>query len=76
MSAPRSATMHRPASRPDVVKAVHGARWFTAAALAVGAVNYGYALLLTRLLDVGCYARFVAGPWLLMSAATEATVTV
>ncbi|MEU6468282.1 lipopolysaccharide biosynthesis protein [Streptomyces massasporeus] len=76
MSAPRSATMHRPASRPDVVKAVHGARWFTAAALAVGAVNYGYALLLTRLLDVGSYARFVAGQWLLLSAATVATVTV
>ncbi|MFF7891650.1 lipopolysaccharide biosynthesis protein [Streptomyces sp. NPDC007907] len=76
MSAPRSATMHRPASRPDVVKAVHGARWFTGAALAVGAVNYGYALVLTRLLDVGSYARFVAGQWLLLSAATVATVTV
>ncbi|MFI8890222.1 lipopolysaccharide biosynthesis protein [Streptomyces paradoxus] len=76
MSAPRTATMQRPANRPDVVKAVHGARWFTAAALAVGAVNYGYALLLTRLLDVGSYARFVAGQWLLLSAATVATVTV
>ncbi|MDQ0717736.1 O-antigen/teichoic acid export membrane protein [Streptomyces luteogriseus] len=76
MTAPRTTTMHRPANRPDVVTAVHGARWFTAAALAVGAVNYGYALLLTRLLDVGSYARFVAGQWLLLSAATVATVTV
>ncbi|MFF9804057.1 hypothetical protein ACF1G5_02820 [Streptomyces coeruleorubidus] len=76
MSGPHSTTMDRPANRPDVIKAVHGARWFTAAAVAVGAVNYGYALLLTRLLDVGSYARFVAGQWLLLSAATVATVTV
>jgi O-antigen/teichoic acid export membrane protein len=56
--------------------AVHGARWYTAAALAVGVLNYGYALLLTRWLDVGSYARFVAGQWLLLSAVTVATVTV
>ncbi|MGW7200630.1 lipopolysaccharide biosynthesis protein [Streptomyces chryseus] len=76
MTAFRTATAHRSAPRTDVVKAVHGARWFTAAALMVGAVNYGYALLLTRLLDVGSYARFAAGQGLLLSAATVATVTV
>ncbi|MFF7790418.1 hypothetical protein [Streptomyces sp. NPDC007991] len=76
MTAPRTTTTQRPVNRPDVITAVHGARWFTAAAVAVGAVNYGYALVLTRLLDVGSYARFVAGQWLLLSAATVATVTV
>ncbi|GAA1505133.1 hypothetical protein GCM10009730_05390 [Streptomyces albidochromogenes] len=76
MTAFRTATAPRTAPRTDVVKAVHGARWFTAAALMVGAVNYGYALLLTRLLDVGSYARFAAGQGLLLSAATVATVTV
>lgn len=72
----RGQTKPRSAARPDVVTAVHGARWFTAAALIIGAVNYGFALLLTRLLDVGAFARFVAGQWLLLSAVTVATVTI
>ncbi|AVV45725.1 lipopolysaccharide biosynthesis protein [Streptomyces sp. ID05-04B] len=76
MTALRTTTKPRPTARPDVVTAVHGARWITASVMIVGVVNYGYALLLTRLLDVGSYARFAAGAGLLLSAVTVARVTV
>lgn len=76
MTALRTAVTHRDTARPDVVTAVHGARWITASVMIVGVVNYGYALLLTRLLDVGSYARFAAGAGLLLSAVTVARVTI
>jgi O-antigen/teichoic acid export membrane protein len=64
------------ATGTDEATAVHGAHWFTVAYLVVGALNYGYALVLTRLLDAAAYARFAAGQGLLLSAATVATVSV
>ncbi|WP_149182503.1 lipopolysaccharide biosynthesis protein [Streptomyces sp. TRM49041] len=64
------------AARPDEVTAVSGARWITAASLSVGALNYGYALLLTRLLDVDAFATFAAGQGLLLCAATVAVVAI
>ncbi|MFC4472672.1 hypothetical protein ACFPH6_50870 [Streptomyces xiangluensis] len=64
-----------PVSREEVT-AVRGARWVTAASLTVGAVNYGYALFLTRLLDADSYAVFAAGQGLLLCAATVAIVAV
>ncbi|MEU6915095.1 lipopolysaccharide biosynthesis protein [Streptomyces olindensis] len=76
MTALRTATTHRPTARPDVATAAHGARWITASVVVVGVVNYGYALLLTRLLDVGSYAVFAAGAGLLLSAVTVARVTI
>ncbi|MFF8293209.1 glycosyltransferase [Streptomyces sp. NPDC016309] len=63
-------------SRPDHVTAVRGARWITAAAIVVGALNYGYALLLTRLLDADSYAVFAAGQGMVQCAATIAVVAV
>jgi len=64
------------ASHPDEFIATRGARWITAAFLAVGILNYGYALVLTRLLSVDAYTRFGAGQGLLLWAATVATVSV
>lgn len=63
-------------ARPDDGAAVRGARWVTAAWLAVGALNYGYALVLTRLLDVGAFSTFAAGQGLLLCAATVAAVAI
>lgn len=57
----------------DTDRAVHGARWVITAALVVGALNYGYALVLTRLLDVKAYASFAAGRGLVLGAATVAS---
>ncbi|MEU6276993.1 lipopolysaccharide biosynthesis protein [Streptomyces populi] len=65
-----------PVARPDDVTAVQGARWVTAAWLTVGALNYGYALLLTRLLDVDDFATFAAGQGLVLCAAAIALVSV
>ncbi|MFI9741513.1 lipopolysaccharide biosynthesis protein [Streptomyces sp. NPDC052494] len=66
-----------PASVPqDEVTAVHGARWIATAAVAVGALNYMYALALTRLLDVSEYATFAAGQGLIVCTAAVAVVTV
>ncbi|QGV78002.1 lipopolysaccharide biosynthesis protein [Streptomyces ficellus] len=65
----------RPA-HPDETRAVHGARWIAVASLAVGVLNYGYALLLTRLLDVQAYAVFAAGQGLVLSVATVALVSI
>ena len=54
----------------------HGARWITLAFVIVGLLNYGYALVLTRLLDVAAYSRFAAGQGLILWASTVATVCV
>jgi O-antigen/teichoic acid export membrane protein len=56
--------------------AVRGARWVTVAFLVVGVLNYLYALVLTRLLNVAQYATFAAGQGLLLWATTVATVSV
>ncbi|MFJ9723879.1 lipopolysaccharide biosynthesis protein [Streptomyces sp. NPDC101209] len=64
------------AARPDAVTAVRGARWVTAAWLTIGALNYGYALLLTRLLDVDDFATYAAGQGLVLCAATIALVAI
>ncbi|MET8506949.1 lipopolysaccharide biosynthesis protein [Streptomyces sp. NPDC004787] len=61
---------------PDEVTAVRGARWVATGAVLVGVLNYGYALALTRLLDVGAYAVFAAGQGLVVCAAAVAVVTV
>ncbi|MEV6327778.1 hypothetical protein [Streptomyces sp. NPDC051909] len=66
----------RAAVLPDEVTAVHGARWIATGAVLVGVLNYGYALALTRLLDVGAYAVFAAGQGLVVCAAAVAVVTV
>ncbi|MET7619742.1 lipopolysaccharide biosynthesis protein [Streptomyces sp. NPDC005408] len=62
--------------RPDEVTAVHGARWITVSALGVGVLNYAYALVLTRVLDVDAYATFAAGQGLVLCAATVAVVAI
>ncbi len=64
------------ATRPDETAVAHGARWITLAFVIVGLLNYGYALLLTRLLDVAAYSRFAAGQGLILWASTVATVCV
>jgi O-antigen/teichoic acid export membrane protein len=75
MAAPHTAGLRTPA-RPDEIAAVRGARWYTVAFLAVGILNYGYALLLTRSLDTAAYSRFAAGQGLILCASTVATVAV
>ncbi|OKJ64733.1 hypothetical protein AMK27_02245 [Streptomyces sp. CB02009] len=60
----------------DEVTAVHGARWIATAVVVVGAVNYAYTLILTRLLDVSGYATFAAGQGLVVCTAAVAVVTV
>jgi O-antigen/teichoic acid export membrane protein len=64
------------AARRDESVAAHGARWITVAFVIVGLLNYGYSLMLTRLLDVAAYSRFAAGQGLILWAATVATVSV
>ncbi|MFJ8082502.1 glycosyltransferase [Streptomyces sp. NPDC096205] len=64
------------AACPDDVTTVRGARWVTAASFAVGALNYGYALLLTRLLDVDVFATVAAAQGLLLCASTVASVAI
>jgi O-antigen/teichoic acid export membrane protein len=63
-------------SHRDEFIAARGARWITVAFVAVGILNYGYALVLTRLLHVDAYARFGAGQGLLLWAMAVATVSV
>ena len=53
-----------------------GARWVTVAFVVVGALNYGYALVMTHFLGVGQYSSFAAGQGLLLWATTVATVSV
>ncbi|WP_327160256.1 hypothetical protein OHB11_34825 [Streptomyces zaomyceticus] len=60
----------------DEVTAVHGARWIATAVVTVGALNYAYTLILTRLLDVSGYATFAAGQGLIVCTAAVAVVTV
>ena len=62
--------------RRDESSAAHGAKWITAAFVIVGFLNYGYALLLTRLLDVTAYSEFAAGQGLILWASTVATVCI
>jgi len=58
------------------VSAAAGARWVTVAFALVGLLNYGYALLLIRLLDVAAYSRFAAGQGLLLWVTTVSAVSV
>ncbi|KQX49845.1 MULTISPECIES: hypothetical protein [unclassified Streptomyces] len=74
-AAERLAPLPRTA-HPDEVTAVHGARWIATAVVLVGALNYAYTLVLTRLLDVGEYATFAAGQGLVVCASAVAVVTV
>ncbi len=66
----------RPTVLQDEVAAVHGARWIATAVVVAGALNYAYALVLTRLLDVTGYATFAAGQGLVVCTAAVAVVTV
>ena len=63
-------------ARRDESVAAQGARWVTVAFVVVGALNYGYAVLLTRLLSVSAYSVFSAGQGLVLSAGTVATVSI
>lgn len=63
-------------SRREESVAADGARWITVAFVAVGGLNYGYALLLTHLLSVTGYTKFAAGQSLVLWASTIATVSV
>jgi O-antigen/teichoic acid export membrane protein len=56
--------------------AARGARWITVAFVVVGALNYAYSLMLTRLLNVSAYASFAAGQGLILWASSVATVSV
>ena len=67
--------MTEASKRPEAV-AARGARWFTVALIIVGMLNYGYSLILTRLLNVGAYAGFAAAQSLILWATTLATVSV
>lgn len=62
--------------RQDESAVAYGARWITVAFVIVGLLNYGYTLLLTRLLDVSAYSKFAAGQGLLLWASTIAIVCV
>ena len=64
------------AVRREETTAARGARWITIAMVVVGLLNYGYALLLTRLLSVTAYSRFAAGQGLILWASTVAIVSV
>ncbi|WP_435971634.1 lipopolysaccharide biosynthesis protein [Streptomyces sp. Qhu_M48] len=68
--------VERPPVLQDEVTAVHGARWIGTAVVVVGALNYAYTLILTRLLDVSEYATFAAGQGLIVCTAAVAVVTV
>ena len=60
----------------DESAAVRGARWFTAALLVVGVLNYSYTLLMTRLLPLADFTTFAAGQGLLLWAGTVAMVSI
>lgn len=74
------------AGRPEPSQAPHrggetstaeqGARWITVGALFVGALNYGYALVLTRLLDVRAFSVFAAGQRLSLCVTSVAVVAI
>jgi O-antigen/teichoic acid export membrane protein len=63
-------------SRKEESVAAQGARWITLAFVIVGALNYSYSLILTRLLNVSAYAGFAAGQGLILWASSVATVSV
>ncbi|MFF9852534.1 lipopolysaccharide biosynthesis protein [Streptomyces litmocidini] len=73
---PAGSVATRAPVQQDEVRAVSGARWIATAVLVVGALNYTYSLVLTRLLDVSGYAAFAAGQGLLVCTAAVAVVTV
>lgn len=56
--------------------AAHGALWVTVGTVSIGLSNYGYALLLTHLLNVAEYSVFAAGQSLILWATNIATVSV
>lgn len=60
----------------DESAVVRGARWFTAALLLVGVLNYAYTLLMTRLLPVAGYTTFAAGQGVLLWIGTVAIVSI
>jgi O-antigen/teichoic acid export membrane protein len=60
----------------DESSAVRGARWFTAALLLVGLLNYAYTLVMTRLLPVADFTTFAAGQGVLLWAAAVAIVSI
>jgi O-antigen/teichoic acid export membrane protein len=64
------------AVRLDESVAVRGARWYTAALLAVGLLNYAYTLLMTRLLPVADFTTFAAGQGVLLWASAVATASI
>jgi O-antigen/teichoic acid export membrane protein len=65
-----------PAVILDESVAVRGARWYTAALLVVGLLNYAYTLLMTRLLPVGEFTTFAAGQGVLLWAGAVATASI
>ena len=64
------------ATRREESVAAQGARWISVAMVSVGLLNYGYALLLTHLLDVTAYSRLAAGQGLILWASTVAAASV
>lgn len=62
--------------RNEESTAAHGARWIAVGMVTVGLSNYGYALLLTHLLNVAEYSVFAAGQGLISWATNVATVSV
>jgi glycosyltransferase involved in cell wall biosynthesis/O-antigen/teichoic acid export membrane protein len=60
----------------EELAAAHGARWTTIATAIVGLLNYGYALMQTRLLNVTTYSIFAAGQGLIIWATAISNVTV
>ncbi len=64
------------ANRSEESVAAHGARWISVAMVSVGLLNYGYALLLTHLLNVTAYSRFAAGQGLILWASAVAAVSI
>jgi len=50
----------------DEDRVAGGARWLTAAIVTIGVFNYGYALIMMRLLKVHDYSTFTAGQGLLL----------
>jgi O-antigen/teichoic acid export membrane protein len=62
--------------RGEESTAARGARWIAVAMVTMGLSNYGYALLLTHLLDVAAYSTFAAGQGLILWATSVATVCV
>ncbi|MFI7546850.1 PIG-L family deacetylase [Actinoplanes sp. NPDC049599] len=69
--APRS-----PAPPGDTDELRSGSRWLLLSTVAAGALNYGYALVLLRLLQAADYATFAAGQALLLAVGAMAQCAV